>query len=94
MPRTLHTPQTEAAEAQRVADKIAPDYLSTRVLPDGSVAALADLLFTRAIFLDCNEYGYGRRFCFEDRGLATLRFTELHTADDIPEGYTARRPEL
>ncbi len=67
------------------------EYREVRVLPDGSVAALGDLLFTRAIHLGCDQWGYARRFCFADRSLADKRFGELSTEDDEPAGYTARR---
>lgn len=66
-------------------------YPEVRVLPDGSIAALYDLIFTRAILLGCTRESFSARFCFEDRDLATKRFHELQTEDDIPEGYTASR---
>lgn len=69
-------------------------YLDVRVLPDGSVAAVGDLLFTRAIFLGCNAYGFERRFCFSDRELALKRYAELQSEDDTPEGFTASRPKM
>lgn len=63
--------------AHALAEELESGYLATRVLPDGSVAALLDLLFTRAICLGCTSVGWSRRFCFEDRSLASLRFAEL-----------------
>lgn len=66
-------------------------YRDARVLPDGSVAALLDLLFTRAICLGCHEDGWTRRFCFEDRALADQRYVELQSEDDVPAGHVARR---
>ena len=68
-------------------------YLNTRVLPDGSVAGLVELVTTRAIVLGCTEDGWSRRFCFADRGLADRRFAELQSEDDEPQGYIARRPQ-
>lgn len=67
------------------------EYLACRELPDGSIACIGDLLYTRAIFLNCDEYGYSTRFCFEDRGLALLRFTLLESEDDMPAGHVAQR---
>ena len=78
-------------EASRIVDRIKDMYLSVKVLPDGSIAALGDLMFTRAIYLGCDLYGYGNRFCFEDRQLADQRFAELQSEDDEPQGYIARR---
>jgi hypothetical protein len=66
-------------------------YLDVRYLPDGSYAALLNLMFTRAIILDVDRCGYGARFCFEDRSLADQRFQELQSADDVPAGFIARQ---
>lgn len=82
---------TGDSEAEAIAAAVQHDYLSTRVLPDGSVACLGDLMFTRAIILGVSREGYGRRFCFEDRVLASKRFAELSSEDDVPDGYVAQR---
>jgi hypothetical protein len=82
------TPVELALEVARLGGG---SYREVRVLPDGSVAALADLLYTRAIVLDCDLIGYGARFCFKDKALADQRFAELQSADDVPEGFIARR---
>lgn len=79
----------ECQEIQRLGE-----YLRVRRLPDGSVAALGDLLFTRAIHLRCDLWGWERRFCFKDRDLAVAQFEALQTEDDEPTGWIARRPEL
>ncbi len=68
-------------------------YLQVRRLPDGSVAATGDLMFTRAIFMRCELYGWERRFCFADRARADSEFQKLVTEDDEPTGWIARRPE-
>lgn len=83
--------EANLAAAYALAAELAPLYLATRVLPDGTVAALFDLIFTRAICLGCTETGYSRRFCFEDRVLASRRFAELQAEDDEPAGFIARR---
>lgn len=66
-------------------------YLEGRVLEDGSVAMVGELMFTRAIYMGVTEQGWEFRFCFEDRELASKRFQELRTIEDEPEGYVARR---
>lgn len=83
----------DASQQQALASLLMQEsgYRAARVLPDGSVAALRDLLYTRAIMLGCNRDSYELRFCFEDRALADKRFAELHSEDDEPEGYVARR---
>lgn len=65
--------------------------LGARVLPDGSIAVLCDLLTTRSVILGCTHYGYGRRFCFEDRELAVRRFHELQSEDDVSRGEAGKK---
>lgn len=78
-------------EIAEIAAELRQSYREVRILPDGSIAGLLDLMFTRAICLSMNRDGYGARFCFEDRALADRRFQELTSEDDVPEGFTARR---
>ena len=81
-----------AIELQMLANEIrAEGYTRTRVLPDGSIAGIHDLIYTRAIYLGLHRDGFTRRFCFEDRALADQRFDELKTEDDTPQGAIARR---
>ena len=82
---------TRDEEAQRIVAAVQDDYLKTRVLPDGSVACLGELLYTRSIILGVSETGWGRRFCFENRQLASRRFEELMSEDDEPAGFVAQR---
>jgi hypothetical protein len=67
------------------------DYRDVRLLPDGSIIAIGDLMFTRAIYMDVNPDGWGRRFCFEDRALADTEFQRLESEDQEPTGWIARR---
>lgn len=71
--------------------RLNPNYLQVRVLTDGSVAALQELLFTRAIVLGCEREGWANRFCFADRALADQRFAEVQSEDDVPAGHVATR---
>lgn len=82
-------------DAERVAAAVrlnTPSALGVRVLPDGSVALLTDLLFTRAICLGCHSWGYSRRFCFSDTALADRVFAGLQSEDDTISGHIAQRP--
>lgn len=81
----------ERDDAQQVVDAIKDDYMAVRVLPDGSVAAIGKLVYTTALFLDCDLAGYSHRFCFEDEATAWARFNALQSANDNPPGYIARR---
>jgi hypothetical protein len=66
-------------------------YREVRLLPDGSIIAIGDLMFTRAIYMDVDLNGWGRRFCFEDRALADTEFQRLQNEDQEPTGWIARR---
>lgn len=81
-------------DAERILDVVSRSgYERARILPDGSVAAIGELLTTRAIFLGCTMHGWERRYCFADRELADKRFAELKSEDDEPQGYIAKRPQ-
>jgi hypothetical protein len=67
------------------------DYREVKLLPDGCIVGIGDLMFTRAIYMNLNRYGWGRRFCFEDRALADEEFAKLHSEDTEPVGWVARR---
>lgn len=69
-------------------------YREVRALSDGSIAAIGDLLYTRAIHLGCDVWGWSRRYCFADRELAEREFAKLLTEDDTPAGWVASRPKL
>ena len=85
-------PEANLAAAHDLALRLpSMGYLAARVLPDGSVAALLDLIYTRAICLGCTEHGHAQRFCFEDRRVADQRFADLQSEDDEPNGFLARR---
>jgi hypothetical protein len=66
-------------------------YREVRLLEDGSVLAIGDLIFTRAIYMDADENGWGRRFCFENKALADAEFARLANGDQEPTGWIARR---
>lgn len=67
------------------------NYLDVRQLEDGSIIAIGDLIFTRAIYMDVNAQGWSRRFCFEDQALADREFQRLKNEDEEPVGWIARR---
>lgn len=83
--------QFQDQETKDIVESLRPLYGDIRVLPDGSIAGLHDLLYTRAVYTGLNLYGWAKRYCFEDRALALQRFNELQSEDDVPAGYVARR---
>lgn len=66
-------------------------YREVRLLEDRSVMAIGDLMFTRAIYMDADLNGWGRRFCFENRALADSEFQRITSGDQEPVGWIARR---
>ncbi len=66
-------------------------YRDVRLLDDGSIIAIGELMFTRAIYMDVNQDGWGRRFCFQDKPLADKEFQRLSNEDTEPSGWIARR---
>ena len=67
------------------------NYLVVDFLRDGTIIGLGELMFTRAIYMDMDLNGWGKRFCFEDRDLAVQEYMKLKTGDDEPTGWIARR---
>lgn len=86
-------PRSAHADALRIADRIQKEnyYLKIRVLDDGTIIALMELMYTRSIIIDVDQYGYSKRFCFKVRAHADSEFDRLQTGDDEPTGYIARR---
>lgn len=67
------------------------NYLVVDFLRDGTIIGMGDLMFTRAIYIDLDLNGWGKRFCFEDKDRAVEEYMKLQTGDDEPTGYVARR---
>ena len=67
------------------------DYQDVRALDDGTIVGMGNLMFTKAIYMDLNLYGWGRRFCVQDRALADAEFKKLQTGEEEPVGWIARR---
>lgn len=69
-------------------------YLKGKVLPDGSLAFIQQLAFTRAILLGTTKIdAYERRFCFENVGTLDIEWEKLTSALDVPTGWVASRPQ-
>lgn len=66
-------------------------YREVRTLDDGTIVGIGELMFTRAIYMDMHLYGWGRRFCFQDKPLADKEFQRLSNEDMEPSGWIARR---
>jgi hypothetical protein len=67
------------------------NYLVVDFLRDGTIIGMGDLMFTRAIYIDMDLNGWGKRFCFEDKDRAVEEYMKLKTGDDEPTGWVARR---
>lgn len=69
----------------------AQGYAHCRVLADGTVVGVGDLMFTRAIYIGLEEFGYDKRFCFSDGQEALRQLALLDSAESEPSNYIARR---
>lgn len=78
-------------DADKIVEYLKPQYLAIKKLDDGSIIAEGDLLYTRAIYFDCDMCGYGKRYCFSDRKKADEQFALITSSNDVPEGFTAQR---
>jgi hypothetical protein len=76
---------------KRIKELGGGSYSLLAYLMDGTIIGVGDLMFTRAIYIDLDLNGWGKRFCFEDRDLAVEEFMKLKTGDDEPTGWVARR---
>lgn len=72
----------------------AGSFLDVRELEDGTIVGLGRLLFTTAIYIDLDIWGWGRRYCFEDSALAQEQYQRLQSGDDIPQGWVAQRGQV
>lgn len=69
------------------------EYDNVRVLEDGTIIGTSDLMFTRALYIGMDRYGWEKRFCFEDRNQALIELENIKTGEDEPSpgSYVARR---
>lgn len=81
-------PDTELEEIQRLGQ-----FKAIRRLPDGTIAATGELLFTRALYLKVDSIGWSRRFCFDERERADQELAKLTSCNDEPTGWIAKRPQ-
>ncbi|MBB2915898.1 hypothetical protein [Cupriavidus alkaliphilus] len=67
-------------------------YTQVRRLPDGSYAGVSRLLFTTALYIGLDVWGWERRYCYESERDALAALAALETSDDEPTlGYVAKR---
>lgn len=87
------TTSTEPPELAEMLEFLRENnYENLRVLDDGVIVGTINLMFTRALCVDLNWDGWQDRYCYEDRGLATLSCLSMQSGDDKPmSGYVAER---
>jgi len=76
---------------KRIKELGGGSYSLLAYLMDGTIIGIGDLMFTRAIYIDLDLNGWGKRFCFEDKDRAVEEYMKLQTGDDEPTGWIARR---
>lgn len=92
----MTAPTPSRIELSELAERLRLDngYAMTRVLPDGSIAGLTQLITTVALTVGMNQWGWEKRFCFRTWAEAIEQYHALRSEDDEPTGFVARRPEL
>lgn len=68
-------------------------FIAIRQLEDGTIVAMGELAFTRAIYFDCDIGGFARRFCYSNPDLAVEEYLKIESGDTLPKGWIATRPE-
>ena len=84
----------DATDLQGLVDYLRGEemYQNIRIMDDGAIVGTRDLMFTRALYIDMDRHGWGRRYCYEDRELADIASRALRDAEDEPlPGWVARR---
>lgn len=66
-------------------------YSDPKLLDDGAWCCLGQMIYTTALIVDVERYGYGHRFCFHDRAAAKRALDQMKTSDDEPVGYIVRK---
>lgn len=66
-------------------------YFNIRQLEDGGWVANYRLLFTTAICVGLDAYGFERRYCYDDPDRAESEIQAMRRLDDEPTGWIARR---
>ncbi len=67
-------------------------YFNVRVLEDGTVIANLRLMYTTALCVDLNPYGFEERYCYPDPNQAVAACNSLRSGDDKPlDGFIASR---
>lgn len=66
-------------------------YQNLRLLDDGTIGGMLQLLYTKAIVLGLERGGWEYRYCFEEAARADLEFAKLKAVDEEPSGWVARR---
>ena len=80
----------ESREDQILAT-LKTEYQNVRVLEDGTIVGTSKLLFTTALYIGLNEWGWERRYCYQDLDALYESLKALRTVDDEPHGYIAKR---
>ena len=75
----------------QLLEELRPQYMNVRLLDDGTIAAFIGHASTWLVLLECDRWGYKRRFSFNDPRAALDAFCAVRFADDVPAGGLAGR---
>lgn len=70
---------------------ITQGYMMPRQLPDGTWIALHQLMYTVGLCYGLDEYGWKKRWCYEDRVQALHALLVWDGKGDPPGPWVARR---
>lgn len=80
------------AEEQKLFTELANDYQNLRLLDDGTIIGTYRLLYTHALYIGLNTWGWERRYCYPTEHLAIEACKNLVSGDTEPiKGYIASR---
>lgn len=87
-------PMSDAEAEAEFRAMLERDYMYVRLLPDGVWIGLIDLLYTTALCVGLDQYGYERRYCYEEGRLALAELEKMQSGGDVPRGWIAARPPV
>jgi len=67
-------------------------YLAAERLPDGRVIAVRELIYTHALCVGLDSFGFERRYCYERRADALHALQEWDGSGDPPGPWIKEKP--
>lgn len=68
-------------------------YVYSRQLSDYTWIGIEPLIITFGLIIGMDEYGWEKRYCFEDFGTCYTEAEKITKYDDVPSRWIAKRPK-